>query len=140
MNYPHRQIAAIAALNSRQTHTFLAVQDRSPPRRGRESPADLLAQDTGGVADSTPDYSAHSASVANNTGALGGTLIASITVTGTGDGVVTWHYSLTNSATQYLAARAARRCTAAGWRVGSGLHSRSLPPRAAVLQSLGRVT
>ncbi len=36
---------------------------------------------------------------------LGGTLTASVTdaATGTGDGTVTWNYSVANSATQYLA-------------------------------------
>src|SRR4029079_12051699 len=48
----------------------------------------------------------HSTSVSADAGnTLGGVLTASVTdtATGTGDGTVTWNYSVANSATQYLA-------------------------------------
>ena len=47
----------------------------------------------------------HSATVAKNSGTLGGSLVASVTdpATGAGDGTVSWTYSVANSATQYLA-------------------------------------
>ncbi|MET3917919.1 VCBS repeat-containing protein [Variovorax sp. OAS795] len=49
---------------------------------------------------------AHSVSVAAGPGnTLGGVLMAGVsdTATGTGDGMVSWHYSVANAATQYLA-------------------------------------
>ena len=64
--------------------------------------------DSGTIAFGDVEWSqSHSASVAPGSGnALGGTLAASVTNSATGDGagVVTWNYSVPNSATQHLSA------------------------------------
>ena len=70
--------------------------------------ASLLAlTDTGTITFDDPDLTdSHSTTVTAAAGnSLGGTLTALITdpATGAGDGIVTWNYSVANSATQYLA-------------------------------------